>query len=468
MPWKETCRMVERIRFIEALNERAEEEFFRDICREFGIAPKTGYKWVERFEAAGPEGLKDRRSAPRRSPQRVAEELAAAIVELRKEHPRWGPKKLRAKLVEANPGKKWPACSTIGDLLEQRGLVHHRRRRAQMPRHLRPLSEPLLPNDLWCADYKGHFTMGNGRECYPLTVTDGASRYLLKCEGMEQPRYEPTRHHFELAFREFGLPWRMRTDNGPPFASVGIGGLSPLSVWWVKLGIELERIEPGQPQQNGSHERMHRTLGEEVEVQQDVVNQQRELDRFRHGFNDVRPHEALGQRTPASCYCRSPRAYPAELRVPEYPDMEVRWVHHTRIKWRGQTLGLGSVLENEPVGLRQVGENRWDLFYAEVPLGAVVETASGLRLEAQSKKQLAAEAAVVNTPAETRSSLASAAPANCAGTSPAAPPRQALDAHSDRVASASDRPPFGEGPVGGDRRECGELRPDRDTDSERT
>ena len=454
MPWKETCRMVERMKFIEALNERAEEEFFRDICREFGIAPKTGYKWVDRFEAGGAEGLKDRRSRPRRSPQRIAEELASAIVELRKEHPRWGPKKLRAKLEEARPEQKWPACSTIGDLLTERGLVHHRRRRAQMPRHLRPLSEPLLPNDLWCADYKGHFTMGNGRECYPLTMTDGASRYLLKCEGMEQPRYEPTRRHFELAFREFGLPWRIRTDNGPPFASVGIGGLSALSVEWVKLGIELERIEPGHPEQNGSHERMHRTFGEEVEVQEDVVTQQRELDRFRHGFNDVRPHEALGQRTPASSYCRSLRPYPAELRVPEYADMDVRWVHHARIKWRGHELVLGRVLENEPVGLRQVGENCWDLFYADVPLGAVVETASGLRLEAQSKHRPAVEPAAANAPAEPRSSLASTAPANSAGTSPAAPPRQASEAHSPSGGSTSDRPPLWEGPVGGDCREA--------------
>ncbi|HEU4533485.1 MAG TPA: helix-turn-helix domain-containing protein [Polyangiaceae bacterium] len=253
--------MAERVRFLALLN--ASDEPFAAFCRQFGISRKTGYKWVERYEQAGPAGLHDRPPVARACPHRTPEPLVRALCELRKQHPSWGPKKLRARL-EVLGQAALPAPSTLGSLLKANGLIRPRRRRAYPPPDRGLLAPVPRPNDTWCVDVKGHFALGDKTRCYPLTVTDHATRYLLGCEALATADERAVRPHFERLFRAFGLPARIRSDNGPPFATVGFGGLSALAVWWIKLGIVPERIEPGHPEQNGRHERMHRTLKAEA------------------------------------------------------------------------------------------------------------------------------------------------------------------------------------------------------------
>ena len=252
--------MDERIRLIALWNEG--KMSVSELGRAFGISRKTVYKWVARYAEHGAAGLEDRTTVAHHHPHATAEALVSALVELRKERPTWGPKKLRARLAEL--GTSPPAASTIGELLKKHGLIRPRRRRVYPPRMPSQLAQTTQPNDTWCVDFKGHFALGDKSRCHPLTITDQVSRYLLKCESVERPDTAHAKVHFERAFREYGLPLRIRSDNGPPFATAGIGGLSELSVWWIKLGIQPERIEPGHPEQNGRHERMHRTLGEET------------------------------------------------------------------------------------------------------------------------------------------------------------------------------------------------------------
>jgi transposase InsO family protein len=360
----------QRIRFITDVNDS--QESFAALCRRFGISRKTGYKWWERYEEYGPAGLEERLPIARHCPHKTADELAAALIEVRKQHPTWGPKKLKARL-EALGRKDVPAASTIGDLLKRYGLVRPRRRRVYPPSMTpQPLADARVPNDTWCVDFKGHFALGDKTRCHPLTITDQVSRYLLKCEAVDKPDIEHVKPHFERVFHEFGLPWRIRSDNGPPFATTGIGGLSALSVWWIKLGIEPERIEPGKPQQNGRHERMHKTLKDEVAraPEANLQSQQLSFDRWRHEYNDIRPHEALDQQTPASQYTASRRVMPAVLSSPEYPEtMVVRRVRSNgRFSWQGQDVLLTTLLRSEPVGLEPIDEQRWRLHYGPVVL----------------------------------------------------------------------------------------------------
>lgn len=374
MPWKETCPMDQRLQFIAAL--RDSDDSFAELCRRFGISRKTGYKWAGRYDELGPAGLVDEPRTSQRHPHATAVTLVAAIVLARKEHPTWGPKKLRAWLAERQPDVTWPAPSTVGDMLKRHGLIRPRRHRARVPPAPGPLDPCLRPNDVWCADFKGHFALGDGTRCHPLTITDGCSRYLVRCEALSSPTGAPVQQRFEQAFREFGLPRKLRTDNGPPFASMSVGGLSALSIWWIKLGIEPERIEPGQPQQNGRHERMHRTLKDEATkpAETTLSEQQCTFDRFRREYNEERPHEALGQIPPARCYDISTRRYPIALRSPGYEDMEVRYVNlDGAIKWRGDIVRVTRLLAGEPVGLRQVDNTRWQAFYGPVALGVLDE-----------------------------------------------------------------------------------------------
>jgi putative transposase len=274
-------------------------------------------------------------------------------------------------LQEHRPEHTWPAASTIGDKLQEHGLIRPRRRRVRAPMSVDPLAPTTLANDTWCIDFKGHFALGDKTRCYPLTLTDQESRYLLKCEGMTEPKFLPVQRELELAFREYGLPLRIRSDNGPPFASVGLGGLSALAVGWIKYGITPERIEPGQPQQNGRHERMHRTLKQETAnpPAASLLEQQRRFDRFRRIFNHERPHEALGQRPPASRYCSSVRALPDKPRSPAYADsMKVRRVDLSGFfNFQGKHR-LSMCLAGEPVGLEPIDEDTWELFYGPVLL----------------------------------------------------------------------------------------------------
>ncbi len=262
MPWRETWVMDEKVRFVAAASE--EEAVMSELCVEFGISRQTGYKWLQRYRAEGLEGLKDRSRAPNRHGRAREEELVAAALGLRERQPTWGPKKLRRKLSERWPDLSTPAISTIGDWLRKEGLTQSRRPRRRCPPFASPFQAVEAPNAVWCADFKGWFRTGEGKRCDPLTISDAMSRYLLRCEAVAQPDGDCVRDAFDAAFCEFGLPLAIRSDNGPPFASVGAGGLSRLSVWWIKLGVRPERIDPGKPQQNGRHERLHRTLKEDA------------------------------------------------------------------------------------------------------------------------------------------------------------------------------------------------------------
>ena len=353
----------------------APETNFSELCRRFSISRKTGYKWLERYHSESASRLEERSHAAGHIPHRTPDAVVDAIVALRKAHPRFGPKKLRRLLSDAHPAVAWPALSTMGDVLVRHGLIVPRRRRVRIA----PAGSPLPPygaaNDVWCIDFKGHFALGDGTRCYPLTLTDGASRYLLKCEGMAEPR-------------EFGVPRRMRSDNGPPFATLSPGGLSSLSVWWVKLGIVPERIEPGHPEQNGRHERMHRTLKAETAKPPAATpaDPQRAFDRFRHAYNDLRPHEALGQDTPAKHFEPSSRAYPVVLSSPTYEDCSVRYVGDNGcVTFHGHKLSVGKLLAHEPVGFKQVGASRFEVFYGPISLGTVDERDTEMSLRPKRK-----------------------------------------------------------------------------------
>ncbi len=384
MPWKASSSMDERVRFIARYNE--EDTSLAELCRQFGISRKTAYKWLERYAQEGPEGLRARRSIAHVFPHATPAELVEMLVELRKNYPTWGPKKLRAKLI--NQGvERVPAVSTIGELLKKHGLIRPRRRRVYPPRMPTNLVEAKAPNDTWCVDFKGHFALGDKTRCHPLTLSDCATRYLLKCEGLTRTAVEFVKPHFELAFREFGLPDRIRSDNGPPFATPSVGGLSALSVWWIQLGITPERIEPGAPQQNGRHERMHKTLGAETAnpSEANLQDQQRAFDRFRHIYNDERPHEALGQKPPGSHYTPSRRHMPDTPKSPEYPDhMKVRKLDSQGRccfpKQQAKTT-FSKLLANEPIGLDPIDEDSWNVYYGPVLLAQLTLKNKDLRLE---------------------------------------------------------------------------------------
>jgi transposase InsO family protein len=385
VPWKEIRAVDERLRFIAAVQEDPRGNFSR-LCERFGISRAKGYKWVQRYRELGPTGLEDRKPIARSCPHRTPDAVVDRILALRKEHPHDGPEKLRAQLLELRErGLRVPAASTIGEILDRHGLIRPRRVRLRVPPSPSPLAPCDEPNDVWCVDFKGHFPCGDGVRCYPLTLSDAASRYLLKCEALTEPREGPVREHFERAFHEFGIPTRIRSDNGPPFASKAIGGLSKLSVWWVQLGIVPERIEPGQPQQNGRHERMHRTLKEQAASppQSTMADQQRAFDRFRHDYNDRRPHEALGQTPPARHYEPSMRAFPEQPREPEYGEgFEIRRIlPGGQLSFRGQRLPIAHLLASQPVGLKQVDEDQWQLFYGPLPIGVVLMRNKQLRVE---------------------------------------------------------------------------------------
>ena len=337
LPWKETSVESERLRFIERVT--AGEEPVTELCRAYGISRKTGYKLIHRYEAHGEDGLLDRSRAPHYHPNATPRELAERIVEAKRAHPSWGPKKLIAWLRDIDPGVPWPAHSTAGGILDRAGLVQRRRRRRRASPWNEPFAHAIVPNDVWCIDFKGWFRTGDGTRVDPLTVQDAASRYLIACRGLERPTGPETRRALARAFREYGLPQVIRTDNGPPFAGVGLGSLSSLAVWWVKLGILPERIAPGHPEQNGRLERLHRTLKAETASppRANRRRQRRAFDHFRHSYNNERPHEALGQRPPVRLYTPSFRPYPSRLSSPEYgAEVTVRRVRHNgEIKWKG-------------------------------------------------------------------------------------------------------------------------------------
>jgi transposase InsO family protein len=373
MPWKKTCAMDERMRFVSEV--LAEEESVTALCADYGISRTTGYKWVWRYREQGPAGLVERSRAPHRHGLARPEEMAAAVLALKRRYKRYGPKKLRVLLAAAYPDWSVPAASTIGEWLQRAGQVRARVRGRHCPPYTQPFSAVREANDVWSVDFKGWFRTGDGARCDPLTVSDAYSRYALVCRAVAAPDHDHVRPRFEAAFCEFGLPGAIRSDNGPPFASPGAGGLSRLSVWWIKLGIKPERIEPGQPQQNGRHERLHGTLKDATArpPAPSLRAQQARFVRFQREYNEVRPHEALGQKTPASLYTASPRAYPCRLREPEYDgESAVRRVRSNgEIKWAGEKIFVSETLVGEPVAVTETESGDWRVCYADVELGYI-------------------------------------------------------------------------------------------------
>lgn len=384
MPWKETGPMDERLRFIAAVSAGGGLGM-AEACRLFGISRKSGYKWLERYKTGGPAELVDRSRAPKTSPWALDAKVTAVVIAARKAHPTWGPRKLLDWLTPRQPDLQLPAASSVGDLLKREGLVKPRKRRMRTERPKRPLVHVRKPNDLWSIDFKGHFLLGNGQRCGPLTVTDSHSRSLLCCRTMSaHPTTEEVQLAFERICREFGLPRALRSDNGAPFASQGLARLSRLSVWWVKLGIGLEHIDPGRPDQNGRHERMHRTLKEEATIppSYDERRQQLRFDRFQKEFNCERPHEALQGRTPSSIYRPSVRTFPARLPEIEYPGhYTVRMVRSNgTFKWRSEHLYCSEALYGEPVGLEEIADSRWLVSFGKITLALLDDRSPTPRL----------------------------------------------------------------------------------------
>jgi transposase InsO family protein len=360
--------MDERVRFV--VEYERDEESMKALCERFGVSRETGYVWLRRYRRSGADGLLELNRAPTRHPNQTAAGLEASVLELRQAHMTWGPRKLKRVLERDQPGRRWPATSTMGEIVKRAGLVAAAKKRRRTEPYSEPLAHAVESNRVWCADFKGWFRSGDGSRIDPLTITDACSRYLLRCQGVEKTDTERVRAIFEAAFREYGLPEAIRTDNGAPFASSAVGGLSRLAVGWIKLGIQPERIEAGHPEQNGRHERMHRTLKLDLRPAFDRRGQQRELDRFRLDYNQVRPHEALGMQTPGSVYEPSPRAYPARLPEVEYPDtMLVRTVKsHGHFRWKMHDVFLSEVLWGEPVGLLPVDDGLYTIYFAHIPL----------------------------------------------------------------------------------------------------
>jgi putative transposase len=361
--------MDERLRFVARL---LEGEKMAPLCAEFGISRKTGYKIFDRYKDGGLTAFTDRSRRPYRQANRLPAPIEATIVRLKREYPGWGAGKIRKKLRRQFSGPHLPAISTVHAVLDRHHLVKRQRRR-QPTRSETTLSRPTDPNALWCADYKGEFMLGDRRYCYPLTITDFASRYLLSCEALltTQERFAFT--VFERTFQEFGLPQAIRTDNGVPFASgQALYGLSKLSVWWLRLGIRLERIQPGHPQQNGRHERMHRTLKLEATkpAAPNVLQQQARFDAFVARYNDERPHQALGMQVPAALYTRSPRVYRGleDLTYP-FHDATFTVTHCGRICFHGRKINLSHVLAGQNVGVTQVGDHIWLVTFMHYDLG---------------------------------------------------------------------------------------------------
>lgn len=374
MPWMETDAVAQREQFLRDV--RLAVYPVTELCARYGISRKTGYKWLARFAEGGALALADRSRAPHHCPHRIARATATLICAARRAHPTWGPQKLLDWLAARHPGFMRPAISTAGDLLARRGLVKRRRRR----RYAHPGVVPPLttaPNDLWTTDFKGHFRTRDGVYCYPLTVADQHTRYLLACHALPSTRTVGVRPVFERLFREHGLPRAIRTDNGVPFANHGLHGLTHLNVWWLRLGIQHQRIRPAQPQENGAHERMHKTLKYDATrpPRAHLAAQHRALQAFRRVYNEERPHQALGGRPPAALYERSARPYPNRLAPIAYPGHFVvrRVVNGGQIFFKKRLLFISKALEEQPLGLEEIADGVWAIHFCQARLGHVDE-----------------------------------------------------------------------------------------------
>jgi transposase InsO family protein len=348
-----------------------------ELCARYAVSRKTGYKWLERYDDGGRSALVNRSRAPHHCPHKIADVVAQLLVSARRGHPDWGPEKLLHWLAPRHPGRAWPATSTAGDLLAREGLVKKRRRRRPSPHPGVVPPVTTAPNDLWATDFKGQFRTADGIYCYPLTVTDQHTRFLLACHGLLSTRGTGVRPIFDRLFREYGLPRAMRTDNGVPFASTSLHGLTSLNVWWLRLGIQHQRILPAHPQQNGAHERMHKTLkqGAIRPPRTTLATQQRAFNRFRQEYNHERPHQFLRGRTPGSLYRASLRAYTGALPTLEYPGhfLVKRVTNAGTIRFKTRLVYLSTALKAHRVGLEEVEDGIWSLFFCDVLLGRIDE-----------------------------------------------------------------------------------------------
>ena len=349
-----------------------------ELCRQYTVSRKTGYKWLGRYKGQGIDGLDDRSRVPHNCSHRMSLEVEQEVLALRHKHPTWGPKKLRARLAVVAPDGHWPAPSTIGDLLSREGLVHRRRLRQRTPPRTAPFAVCRAANDLWCADLKGWFRTGDGLRCEPFTLSDASTRYLLKVKAVRRHDVEHVWPLLDAAFREYGLPLALRSDNGPPFGSTGAGGLSPLAVRLIKAGVMPDRTDPGRPDQNGRLERLHLTLQQDTADPPAVTlnAQAQRFVRFKYVYNEERPHEALGLITPTSIYQPSSRVWSGRLRSPDYgDDFAVRKVRPSgEIRWRGNSVYINHTLAGEPIGLRETDDGLSIVMYGPMELGRLDAT----------------------------------------------------------------------------------------------
>ena len=372
MPWQESCAMDERVRFI--ADRQSGLWTMTELCERYGISRKVGYKWLDRYRLEGAAGLMDRSHAPHVHGRATAPNIVEAIVGLRRERPSWGPRKIVAKLEQQQPAVDWPSASTAGEILKRAGLVDRRRMRRRAPPRLGELTVPQYANHVWSIDHKGWIRLGDGSRVEPFTTTDGFSRYLIGLAATSSTRQAECRPLLEQAFQEYGLPEVIRSDNGAPFASTGTTGLTAMSVWWIKLGIRHERIDPGHPQQNGRHERFHFTLLEAMRPPSpNRTAQARRFAAFARDYNEERPHEALGQRTPASVYQRSSRSMPTRLPEPAYPaEAAVRQVRSNgEIKWRGDLIHICTSLIGETIAIEETDQGHWQVRFFDLPIGII-------------------------------------------------------------------------------------------------
>ena len=376
MPWKVSRLMDERTRFIYKFLDTGN---MAEVCREFGISRKTGYKYYDRYVKFGIIGMMDDPRGASYHPNQTPRQIEELILELRTDRPTWGPKKLRSKLQMRHPGIKIPVSSTIGDILKRYGVaINQRKRRRRAVYTPGPLSNSTKPNDIWCIDFKGQFRLGNGQYCYPLTISDHYSRYLLCCECYPNTQLEPAQLACERVFMEYGLPDVILSDNGAPFGNTGLMGWSRLSVWFLRLGIRLERIEPGHPEQNGRHERFHCTLKAEATrpASEQMLQQQERFDEYIEDYNFERPHEAIGMQVPGAVYERSSRAYPTRLGELEYPvhDLNKRVSRGGGVWMRkGREFYLSTALAHERVGMREVEPGIWLVSFMDYDLGWYID-----------------------------------------------------------------------------------------------
>jgi transposase InsO family protein len=374
MPWRRTEPMDERVHFISDYLKGKYD--VSTLCEAYGISRKTGYKWIKRYNESGVDGLQEHSRRPHNSPYKTPLRIKKEIIRLRKQYG-WGPKKLLKIIATNHPGWDLPGKSTVCDLLKKEGFIKKRRARRKIPPMQLPFGPANEPNSVWSADFKGQFRINNGTYCYPLTITDSYSRYLIECRALTGTGHNGVKAAFRSVFEKYGIPQRIRTDNGVPFASISASGLSELSLWWIRLGIYPERIDAGKPYQNGRHERMHRDLKDKT-VKPPAASmkaQQERFDNFQKEYNEVRPHESLDFETPYSLYTLSNRHMPKKLVAFQYPEhYEVRPVQHNgMIYWRNGYVYTGYLLKGQYMGLEEIDDGIWGVYLGGFLLGRLFD-----------------------------------------------------------------------------------------------